>query len=91
MLYEVITVSTGAVVEQQEDAGDDLDDEEEEGDAAEVVPDGMPVFRDAFMLDKLLDAAQVNAFLYPAGQCGTNGFHMQLPLVKFALHELRRP
>src|SRR3989338_11603087 len=47
-----------AVIQQEQDAADDLDADEGEGDAAPVVPDGVPVDRDGLVGGEIRQRAE---------------------------------
>src|SRR5581483_8463707 len=55
------------VVEQEQDAGEDLHAEEEQRQATEVVPNLLRVNRDALLFDEVADLAEVEAFVEPVG------------------------
>ena len=58
-------LGAGAVVDQQQDAGEDLDEEEEERDAAPVVPEGLGVDGDALVAGEGDDFGETEAFVEP--------------------------
>jgi hypothetical protein len=54
-----------AVVEQQQDAGGDLDGEQKQRQPAQVVPDFLRMDRDALLGDEMLDVAEIEALVEP--------------------------
>src|SRR5204863_5859225 len=54
------------VIEEEENAGEDLYAEEEHRHPAQVVPDLLRVDRDALLFDEMPDLAQIEPFIQPA-------------------------
>ena len=59
-------MAAGAVIEQQQNAGDHLDGEEKQRDAAEVVPHGGGMHGHGLVRQRFADGMQAEPFFEPA-------------------------
>ena len=60
------------VVEQQQNAGEDLNGEQEQRHAAEVIPDLLRVDRHAFLRDEMPHVGEIETFVKPGEHLGNH-------------------
>ncbi len=73
-----------SVVEEQKDTGDHLNEEEEESHPPQIIPEGVPVDGDFFLLGELADLGKTQTFVEPGPKPADplpGGRHVQAPLL----------
>ncbi len=67
-------IGAGAVIQQQQDAGEHLNDEEEQRDAAEEIPVRKAMGWNGLMAQRLDETVKMKPFVEPANDCGNHGY-----------------
>ena len=73
-------VGAGAVIQQQQDAGEHLDHEQEQRDAAEEVPVGEAVRGNGLVAQRSNELFEMKPFVEPANDCWRSRLRLPLPV-----------